>query len=112
MRSVAIITPIPRYVTEKCCQDLGHVDNFNSEDFDSEILAGMDAHKKILENWAIDHGMSYRIFDATELAHPAETILRNRTTSSGIPLWTPGRPSPPGSGGLQGDLGSPARRGK
>ncbi len=50
------------------------------------------AHKKALENWAIDNGLNYRIFDATELAHPAETILRNRTTISGIPLWAPGDP--------------------
>jgi hypothetical protein len=68
------------------------VDNFNSDDFDTDILAGMETHKKILENWAIEHGINYRIFDATELAHPAETILRNRTTSSGIPLWTLGDP--------------------
>jgi hypothetical protein len=92
VRHVAIIAPIPRYVTEKCCHDPCHVDNFNSEDFDSEIMAGMDAHKKALENWAIDNGLNYRIFDATELAHPAETILRNRTTISGIPLWAPGDP--------------------
>jgi hypothetical protein len=47
-------------------------------------------HKKILENWAIEHGINYRTFDATELAHPVEPILRNRTTNSGIPLWAPG----------------------
>jgi hypothetical protein len=92
VHSVTIFAPIPRYVTEKCCPENCHVDNFNSEDFDSDILAGMETHKKILESWAIENGINYRIFDATELEHPAETILRNRTTSSGIPLWAPGDP--------------------
>jgi hypothetical protein len=83
VRSVAIIIPIPRYVTEKCCPDSGHVDNFNNEDFETDILAGMEMHKKILESWAIEHGINYRIIYATELAHPVETILRNRTASTG-----------------------------
>ncbi len=56
------------------------------------MLAGMEMRKKILENWAIEHGLNYRIFDATELAHAVEPILRNRTTNSGNPLWAPGDP--------------------
>ncbi len=46
VRSVTIITLIPRYVTEKCCRESCHVDNFNSDDFDTDILAGMETHKK------------------------------------------------------------------
>ncbi len=92
VHSVTIFAPIPRYVTEKCCPDNCHVDNFNSDDFDSDILAGLETHKKILESWAMENGLHYHIFDATELEHPAETILRNRTTSSGVPLWAPGDP--------------------
>ncbi len=51
------------------------------------MIAGVEIHKKLLENWAIEHGLNYRLLDPTELAHPAPgAILRNRTTGSGIPL--------------------------
>jgi hypothetical protein len=32
--------------------------------------------------------MNYVLVDATELADPAEPILRNRTTREGVPLWS------------------------
>jgi hypothetical protein len=48
MHSVILIAPIPRYVTGKCCEDTGHVDNYDGEDFESDVIAGVETHKKLL----------------------------------------------------------------
>jgi hypothetical protein len=81
------VAPIPRYLTTKCCDDPGHTDNYNREDFESEISSGIGIHKRLLESWAHELNMNYRIVDATELVDPAEPIVWNRTTRGGIPLW-------------------------
>jgi hypothetical protein len=83
-----LIAPIPRYVTSRCCDNNSHVENYESEDFEAEIIAGVENHKKLLEGWAMEHNLSFGIIDATELVDPVEPILRNRVTTGGIPLWT------------------------
>jgi hypothetical protein len=45
-RSVALIIPIPRYVTEKCCWDSGHVDTFNNDDFEMTCSQAWKCTKK------------------------------------------------------------------
>ncbi len=77
---VVLIAPIPRYITKKCCEDPCHTENYNCNDFEFEIVSGIETHKRLLESWANDLSMNYVIVDATELADPAEPILRNRTT--------------------------------
>ncbi len=85
---VTLIAPVPRYVTSRCCNNSSHVDNYENDDFESEIIAGIELHKKLLEGWALEHNLNYGIVDATELGDSVEPILRNRVTSGGIPLWT------------------------
>jgi hypothetical protein len=51
-------------------------------------VSGIETHKRLLESWAHEHSMNYVLVDATELADPAEPILRNRTTPEGVPLWS------------------------
>jgi hypothetical protein len=85
---VTLVAPIPRYVTSKCCNNQNHVDNYDSEDFEFEITAGIAMHKKLLEGWAVEHNLNFGLIDATELVDPVEPVLRNRQTHSGIPLWT------------------------
>ncbi len=87
-KHVTLISPIPRYVTGKCCDDNSHVENYDSDDFETEIISGLDQQKRLLEVWATEHQMNYTIIDATELVDPVEPILRNRVTRSGIPLWS------------------------
>jgi hypothetical protein len=85
---VLVVAPIPRYITKKCCEDSSHMENYNCDDFEFEIVSGIETHKRLLESWSHEHSMNYILVDATELADPAEPILRNRTTREGIPLWS------------------------
>jgi hypothetical protein len=87
-KHVTLISPIPRYVTGKCCDGNSHVENYDSDDFESEIIIGLEQQKRLLEIWAAEHQLNYKIIDATELVDPVEPILRNRVTRSGIPLWS------------------------
>jgi hypothetical protein len=82
------VSPIPRYVTGKCCDSADHVENYDGDDFESEIISGIESQKRLLDFWASEHQLSYRIVDATELVDPVDPILRNRVTRSGIPLWS------------------------
>ncbi len=45
---VFIITPWPRFARTPCCSDVGHVTNFNNEDFLSSILGDLNKHKSAL----------------------------------------------------------------
>jgi hypothetical protein len=85
---VVLVAPIPRYITKKCCEESSHTKNYNCDDFEFEIVSGIETHKRLLESWAHEHSMNYVLVDATELADPPEPILRNRTTREGIPLWS------------------------
>jgi hypothetical protein len=88
VKQVTLISPIPRFVTGKCCDDNNHVENYDSDDFETEIINGLEQQKRLLELWASEHHLNYKIIDATELVDPVEPILRNRVTRSGIPLWS------------------------
>jgi hypothetical protein len=88
VKHVTLISPIPRYVTGKCCDDNNHVENYDSDDFEMEIINGLEHQKRLLDVWAGEHHLCYRIVDATELVDPVDPILRNRVTRSGIPLWS------------------------
>jgi hypothetical protein len=88
VKHVTLISPIPRYVTGKCCDDNNHVENYDSDDFEIKIINGPEHQKRLLDVWAAEHQLCYRIVDATELVDPVEPILRNRVTRSGIPLWS------------------------
>jgi hypothetical protein len=85
---VTLIAPVPRYVTSRCCDNSSHVENYENEDFEADIIAGIEVHKKLLEGWAMEHNLNFGIIDATELVDPVEPVLRNRVTNCGIPLWT------------------------
>jgi hypothetical protein len=52
--------------------DIGHVENYDNDDVESEVLAGMEMQKELLENWADEQGLDYRILESMELAHPVE----------------------------------------
>jgi hypothetical protein len=88
VKHVTLISPIPRYITGKCCDDNNHVENYDNDDFETEIINGLEQQKRLLDVWAAEHQLCYRIVDVTELVDPVEPILRNRVTRTGIPLWS------------------------
>jgi hypothetical protein len=36
-----LISPVPRYVYSKCCNDANHIENFEDTELDEEIVAGL-----------------------------------------------------------------------
>jgi hypothetical protein len=51
------------------------------------MVLGLEGVKKILQNWAIEHDLCFKIIDPTLLADPCDLGLRERTTSAGHRLW-------------------------
>jgi hypothetical protein len=83
-----LICHIPRYVTSKCCNDPSHIENYNSSDYEDELLECQDQHRCILSGWGMAMGLNFEICDPTAVVNNTEPLLRLRTTSSGGPLWS------------------------
>jgi hypothetical protein len=86
---VLLICPIPRYVTNKCCTDPTHIENFNNPDYDDELLGCQDQHRQILSVWGVSVGLNFEICDPTAVVNNTEPMLRHRMTSKGTQLWCP-----------------------
>jgi hypothetical protein len=82
-----LVSPIPRYVFGKCCDNPDHIENFEDPELDEEVVSGLEGVKKILQNWAIDHDLCFEIIDPTLLSDTRDLGLRERTTSTGQRLW-------------------------
>jgi hypothetical protein len=82
-----LVSPIPRYVFRKCCDNSEHIENFEDPELDEEMVLGLEGVLKILQNWAIEHDLCFEIIDPTLLADPCDPGLRERTTSAGHRLW-------------------------
>jgi hypothetical protein len=37
-----LISPVPRYIYSKCCNDASHIENFEDTELDEEIVAGLE----------------------------------------------------------------------
>jgi hypothetical protein len=59
VKHVTLISPIPRYVTGKCCDDNNHVENYDSDDFEMEIINSLKHQKRLLDVWAGEHQLCY-----------------------------------------------------
>ncbi len=84
---VLLICPIPRYVASKCCTDPMHIENFNSSEYDDELLECQDQHRRLLGTWGATVGLNFEICDPTSVVNNTEPMLRHRTTSTGSLLW-------------------------
>jgi hypothetical protein len=82
-----LISPLPRYVYSKCCENPEHVDNFEDSERDEEIVLGLEGVKKIMHSWAMEHDLIYDLIDPTQLSDPSDLGLRTRTTVAGHVLW-------------------------
>jgi hypothetical protein len=90
--NLILMGPIPRYVTEKCCGNPGHIENFDNADLEDEIMDAQETHRRLLMGWATSHGYDPTYIDATTLVASADPSLRNRKSSGGAPLWAVGNP--------------------
>jgi hypothetical protein len=47
---VVLLSPVPRYMHTKCCDDPIHVENFDDPDLDKEIEESLEGYKWVLQN--------------------------------------------------------------
>ncbi len=87
-----LISPVPRYVHKKCCEEVGHVDNFADVDRDEEIAFGLEGVKRLLHTWATENILMYEIIDPTMLNDSCDLGIKTRLSSSGQQLWNDNDP--------------------
>ncbi len=81
-----LISPVPRYVHGKCCDDAGHIDNFDDVDRDEEIAFGLEGVKRLLHTWATDNNLMYEVIDPTMLNDSCDLGIKTRVSNSGQQL--------------------------
>jgi hypothetical protein len=84
---IILVGPSPRYVSGRCCDDETHLENYNSPDYETEILTGIETVNRALEKWAVDHDLDYTLLDPTEHSVPADFPLGERVTPDGSAWW-------------------------
>jgi hypothetical protein len=85
---VILIGPSPRYVSRRCCDDAGHLENYNNPEYKSEILGGIDSINRTLEKWAAENELNYSLVDPTEQSEPADFPLGEHVTPDGSAWWS------------------------
>ncbi len=58
-----LVAPTPRCVTRKSCGDPSHIDNYDSDSYETEIQEGIDLQIQILNPWATGKHLHYYILD-------------------------------------------------
>jgi hypothetical protein len=86
---VVLLSPVPRYMHTKCCDDPSHIENFDDKDIDSEIAEGLEAFKRVLQNWGTENELMFTIIDPTMLNDTCDLPIKSRVTEDGQPLWSP-----------------------
>jgi hypothetical protein len=89
---VILIGPSTRYVSRRCCDDTGHLENYNNPDYENEILGGIDSVNRTLEKWAAENDLNYSLVDPTEHSVPADFPLGKRVTLDGSAWWSTSDP--------------------
>ncbi len=83
-----LVSPVPRYVNKKCCNEAGHIDNFDDVDRDDEIAFGLEGVKRLLHAWATENNLTYEIIDPTMLNDSCDLGINTRVSNSGQQLWS------------------------
>jgi hypothetical protein len=85
---VLLVCPTPRYLTQKCCSKVNHIENFGNPEYEEEFHDFQEQHRKILCNWGTSKGLNFKLIDPTTCVNQTEPTLKNRTTSAGSSLWS------------------------
>jgi hypothetical protein len=85
---VVLLSPVPRYIHSKCCEDSSHIENFNDQDLDGEIVEGLEGFKRVLQNWGSDNELLFTVIDPTMLTDTCDLPIKSRVTEDGQPLWS------------------------
>jgi hypothetical protein len=85
------ITPLPRYVTEKCCESPDHIQNFSGNDFFSDINQNSDEVEELISGWAQSINSRSEVLNFRMVADDPEQELPDLTVH-GVQMWAPGDP--------------------
>jgi hypothetical protein len=85
--SFILVAPTPRYITKKCCNNPDHIDNFGDNNYEKEIMEGIDQHIQSINSWATDLGIDHYILDPVSSGDSFVDTLRGRTSTCGETLW-------------------------
>jgi predicted AlkP superfamily phosphohydrolase/phosphomutase len=85
------ITPLPRYITEKCCESPDHIQNFTGNDYYSEINQNAEEVEELISGWAQNINGRSEVVNFRMVADDPEQELLDLTVH-GEQLWAPGDP--------------------
>jgi hypothetical protein len=88
--NVIILSPIPRYITARCCGDPGHLQNFNSKTLSWDIVQGLEMISELLQGWAESKSKNVEVMDTVGCIVGAMPLKEARFNDG--PLWAPEDP--------------------
>ena len=76
LHQTILVSPLPRYLHEGCCQDPGHVANLSDDDYQSSLDEAVTGCRRNLKDFAFRHGLrNLRVVCPwSNLKHSAEDI--------------------------------------
>jgi hypothetical protein len=88
---IIALSPLPRYVTEKCCLDPEHITNAGDSDFHTDIDGNMETIEDLLNGWAQSINVRSEVFSFRMVADNPSVDLYTLQVR-GDPLWRTGDP--------------------
>jgi hypothetical protein len=85
---VVLLSPVPRYMHAKCCDDPTHVENFDDPDLDEEIAESLEGYKRVLQNWGAENELLFTVVDPTILSDSCDCPIKSRVTEDGLSIWS------------------------
>jgi hypothetical protein len=82
-----LISPVPRYVYNRCCGNVTHVENLTDPDYDEEIGMGLEGIKRLIRNWATEFLLNFALIDPTMLNDACDLGIKTRVTNNGSCPW-------------------------
>jgi hypothetical protein len=87
---VILLTPIPRYISTRCCGDPGHHQNFVSRSLSREITTGLDIISEQLQGWGESKGIDFEILYTVGTVIGTDDLKGAQYNNR--PLWAPEDP--------------------
>ncbi len=84
---VVLLSPVPRYMHTKCCDDPTHVENFDDPDLEEEIGESLEGYKRVFQNWGVENELFFTVVDPTLLSDSCDLPIKSRVTEDGHSIW-------------------------
>jgi hypothetical protein len=82
-----LISPVPRYVYNRCCGNVSHVENLTDSDYDEEIGMGLEGINRLNRNWASELLLDFELIDPTMLNDACVLGVKTRVTNTRSCPW-------------------------